>query len=156
MNVATNISSPPPVEPMPTEMAFLKQAGLAREALQTFLAVHKLGIFNVIRPALVDLINYTVRSRFIHLPSKFFLLDYQAGLNTFTNFLKHPVFQEGPPSVFQAVEDFKCDNPKFVIPDKFSRVTGLNSHIRDHLNFQGVPTAPRKGPYIPVLRIVIY
>jgi hypothetical protein len=64
MNVATNTSSPPPVEPMPTEKAFLKQAGLAREALQTFLAVHKLGVSNVIRPALVDLINYTVRSRF--------------------------------------------------------------------------------------------
>ena len=156
MNVATNTSSPPPVEPMPTKKALLKQAGLAREALQTFLAVHKLGVSNVIHPALVDLINYTVRSRFIHPPSKIFLFIFQAGLNTFTNFLEHPVFQEIPPSVFQAVEDFKGDNPKFVIPDKFSRVAGLNSRIHDHLNFQGVPTAPRKGPYIPVLRIVIY
>jgi hypothetical protein len=60
MNVATNTPSSPPADPMPTEKAFLKQAGLAREALKTFLMVHKLGVPNVIRPALIDLINYTV------------------------------------------------------------------------------------------------
>lgn len=60
MNVASNTPSSPVAIIMPTETAFLKQAGLAREALKTFLAVHKLGAPNVIRPALVDVVNFTV------------------------------------------------------------------------------------------------
>jgi hypothetical protein len=59
MNVASNAPSSPTTEAMPTEKVFLKQAGLAKDAFQTFLAVHKLGSVNVIRPALIDLINYT-------------------------------------------------------------------------------------------------
>ena len=59
MNVASNAPSSPTTEAMPTEKVFLKQAGLAKDAFQTFLAVRKLGSVNVIRPALIDLINYT-------------------------------------------------------------------------------------------------
>ena len=58
---------------MPSEKALLKQAGLAREALKTFMVVHKLGVPNVIRPALVDLINYTVCLALMPILSKVFI-----------------------------------------------------------------------------------
>lgn len=71
MNVASNAPSSPTTEAMPTEKVFLKQAGLAKDAFQTFLAVRKLGSVNVIRPALIDLINYTAsRLLLMVFPSK--------------------------------------------------------------------------------------
>jgi hypothetical protein len=63
MNIASNNRSPSPAtDTMPTEKTFLRQAGLVREALKTFLAIRDLDAPNVIRPALADLIKYTVRS----------------------------------------------------------------------------------------------
>jgi hypothetical protein len=44
-----------------SEPAFLKQAELAKDALKNFLAVRGLGAANIIKPALHDVLNATVR-----------------------------------------------------------------------------------------------
>lgn len=57
---------------MPSEQAFVKQAELARKALKSFYAVLALDAPVLIRAALVELVDSTVRLIFIFffLPSK--------------------------------------------------------------------------------------
>ena len=76
-----------------------------------------------------------------------YLLTYrQAGLQAYAaQFMDKPLFQELPPSVFQVIEDFKTAYPKFLIPDKFSRVAGLNARIKDRLHFQTSSPVTKKS-----------
>jgi hypothetical protein len=52
---------------MPSEKAFLRQAELAREALDTFLAVRDKPSPNIVKLALADLIDTTVRIFLLYL-----------------------------------------------------------------------------------------
>jgi hypothetical protein len=66
--------------------------------------------------------------------------------NNFTRFLSHTLFQEIPPAVHQAVDDFANKNPKFDIPPSFKRVTGLLARIDDHIS---AAASAKKGMFSP-------
>jgi hypothetical protein len=61
----------------------------------------------------------------------------------------HPLFQEIPPAVCSAIDNFVSKNPNFEIPSQFQKVVALDVKIKDILNTTStkwagsVPSAPR-------------
>lgn len=116
----------------PTEKAFLRQADVVREALETFLAVVEKGSPRVTFCSMTEVVNYTVRLPFLS-TLRYVLTPYQAGLSGITEFIAHPVFQELPLAVYKAVEDYSRRNPSVKLPDTWNQVLGLRARINDYL-----------------------
>jgi hypothetical protein len=60
MSTPHTVNKMPPS--FPSEAAFLRQAELAQEALKNFLAIRALNTPSIIKPALHEVLNTTVRS----------------------------------------------------------------------------------------------
>src|SRR5271154_5877859 len=98
---------------MPSESNFKRQVDIVRETLKIFYAVRELKAPFVIRAAIIDLI------------------DSINAFNPFTAFfLKHDLFQEMVPAVFNVLNAYALDHPNFDMPSSFDKVSILNNRVR--------------------------
>ena len=99
---------------MPSETAFKQHAESIRAALKMFQAISQLDAPGPVKTALDELVNVT------------------AELNKFMpTFTSHSLFQELPPLVHNALEDFLMKHPSIEKPANYSKVAGLNARALD-------------------------
>ena len=59
---------------------------------------------------------------------------FQAAFNNFVpQYVSHALFQEIPPAVHLAIEDFIAKHPGFELPALTSRIAGLDARVKDSL-----------------------
>lgn len=142
--------SPTSIPSMPSENSFKKQAEVAREALKNFNMVRALNAPSLVKAALTDLVESTVRfpiSFSVELLISFF---FQAAFNNFVPFfVNHSLFQEIPPAVHSVIEDFRLKNPHYDMPSLTLKVAGLAARVKDSL----AASLTKKGPILAVLFI---
>lgn len=136
-----------PDSTMPSEVFFKKQAGRVQKALSNFKLVSSLpDASTLIRAAMTELVDATVRL-FIFLPSPFiFSCLYQDAFNGFLSHISHPLFQELPISVQTTLDDFLTKNPKFDVPKNFHRIAGLVARIQDSAGHTQTPARRSSAP----------
>ncbi|KAF8816870.1 hypothetical protein BYT27DRAFT_7247755 [Phlegmacium glaucopus] len=101
---------------MPSEVNFKKHAETTREALKNFNTVWHLNAPALTKLALEELVSLTVN------------------FNEFVPFfVAHPLFQEIPPAVQNAVQDFSAKNPAVGLPEHTPHIAGLVARIKDSL-----------------------
>ena len=110
------MSSPLSITIMPSENAFKKQAEAASDALKTFTAIRDSKSLIIVKAAIAELIDATIRFN-----------------NYVPFFVSHPLFQEIPPAVFNVLEEFSNKNPKFNMPSSFAKVVGLDARVKDSI-----------------------
>ena len=120
-----------PLEPtsssvMPSENSFKQHIALVRAALKTFNTICQLDAPGPVKTAFDELVNVT------------------ADLNKFVPFfVSHSLFQELPPLVHAALEDFLTTRPSFDKPLNFSKIAGLNARAQDSVHISA-----RRGKYL--------
>lgn len=74
----------------------------------------------------------------------------QVAFHNFTPFFNHhSLFQEIPPAVCSAIDEFSSKSPDFEIPDQFQKVVALTTKIKEILNSgsskraDNIPSGPR-------------
>jgi hypothetical protein len=102
---------------MPSEISFKQHVELVRSALKTFHAISQLDAPGPVKTAFDELVNVTA--------------DFNKFMPTFTN---HLLFQELPPLVHTALEDFLAKHPTFEKPANYSKVVGLNARAQDSIH----------------------
>lgn len=122
---------------MPSDSAFKKQAEIAREALTTFNTIRTLNAPGPIKTALEELVTATVRF-FFNFSTVWKIINWfslsQIAFNNFVPFfVTHPLFQEIPPAVHLAIEDFIAKHPGFDMPASTPRIAGLDARVKDSL-----------------------
>lgn len=142
--------TPSNISVMPSESSLKKQTEIVREALKSFNTIQSLNSPGLLKTALNELLDATV---FFHMPSFRCSLFNPAPQVLFHNYIpffnSHPLFQEIPPAVCSAVDDFVSKNPNFEVPVQFQKVIALDTKIKDVLNANfpkragSVPSAPR-------------
>jgi hypothetical protein len=132
---------PANISVMPSETAFKKQAELAREALTNFNTIRQLKAPGLIKTALSELVEATVCS----IPFIFYFDANSFSKASFNNFVpyfvSHVLFQEIPPAVHIAIEDFISKNPDVEMPPLTHKIAGLNARVKDFL----ANPHPKKG-----------
>lgn len=98
---------------MPAESTFKKHAELVRDALKNFMTVKSLNSPSLVKTVVSELIDATI------------------AFNPYIPFfLNHALFQELPPAVFNTLNDFAAENPSFVMPKSFDKVSVLNDRVQ--------------------------
>ena len=114
------------VNTMPSETSFKHHVELVHSALKTFHAISQLDAPGPVKTAFDELVNITA--------------DFNKFMPTFTNC---SFFQELPPLVHTALEDFLAKHPAFNKPANFSKIVGLNARAQDSIHI-----ASRQGTYL--------
>ena len=122
------------VNTMPSETSFKHHVDLVRSALKTFHAISQLDAPGPVKTAFDELVNVTA--------------DFNKFMPTFTN---HSFFQELPPLVHTALEDFLAKHPTVDKPANFSKIVGLNARAQDSVHI-----ASQRGTYLSSLSLNLF
>jgi hypothetical protein len=137
---------------MPSEASFKKQAELAREALTNFNTIRQLKAPGLIKTALLELVETTVRLLLLSFILRLTHISKVAFNNFVPFFVSHVLFQEIPPAVHTAIEDFVSKNPDFEMPPLTHKIAGLDARVKDSLVNQN----SRKGSVFPLIHILLF
>jgi len=116
---------------MPSETAFKQHADSVRSALKTFTTISQLDAPGPVKTAFDELVNVTA--------------DFNKFMPTFTS---HLLFQEIPPLVHNALEEFLSKHSAFDKPANYSKVAGLNARALDSLHISA-----RRGTFSTVFHL---
>ena len=124
---------------MPSDNVFKQHADSVRAALKTFTTISQLDAPGPVKTAFDELVNVTA--------------DFNKFMPSFTS---HPLFQELPPLVHTALEDFLAKHASFEKPANYSKIAGLNARALDSAQISAkrgmFPTfSPLSPPYSFVL-----